>query len=121
MSFMRFLNLTISDDKPYSKTVWNFREQIVNFELVDVFFYLFLKELKQLKLVVNEGKIIDVSFIEVSKQRNSIEKNKQIKNGETSKSFDENSDKKEQKDLDARWIKKNNVSYFGYKYEVTGA
>ncbi len=66
-------------------------------------------------MVVSEGKIIDASFIEVPKQCNSREKNKQIKDGETPKSFDENRNKKEQKDLDARWTKKNNVSYFGYK------
>ena len=118
MSFMRFLNLTISDDIPDSKTVWNFREQMVNLELVDVVFNLFLKELELLGLVVNEGKIIDASFIEVPKQRNSREENKQIKNGETPKSFDENPNKKEQKDLDARWTKKNHVNYYGYKNHV---
>jgi len=32
---------------------------------------LFLKELKKLGLVVIEGKIIDASFVEVPKQRNS--------------------------------------------------
>jgi len=118
MSFMRFLNLTISDVVPDSKTVWNFREQLVNLNLVDVVFDLFLKELEQLGLVVNEGKIIDASFIEVPKQRNSREENKQIKNGEIPKSFVENPNKKEQKDIDAKWTKKNNVSYYGYKNHV---
>lgn len=118
MSFMRFLNLTISDVIPDSKTVWNFREQIINLELIDLVFNLFLKELEKLGLIVNEGKIIDASFIEVPKQRNSRDENKQIKNGETPKSFEENLKKKEQKDLDARWTKKNNVSYYGYKNHV---
>jgi IS5 family transposase len=118
MSFMRFLNLTISDDIPDSKTVWNFREQLIDLKLVDVVFDLFVKELGKLGLVVNEGKIIDASFIEVPKQRNSRDENKQIKNGETPKSFDENPNKKEQKDLDARWTKKNNVSHFGYKNHI---
>jgi len=118
MSFMRFLNLTISDDVPDSKTVWNFREQLINLELVDVVFELFLKELEQLGLIVNEGKIIDASFIEVPKQRNSREENKQIKNGETPVAFEENPNKKNQKDLDARWTKKNNVSHYGYKNHI---
>jgi transposase, IS5 family len=118
MSFMRFLNLTIADVIPDSKTVWNFREQLVDLKLVDVVFDLFLKELDTLGLVVNEGKIIDASFIEVPKQRNSREENKQIKNGETPKSFEENANKKEQKDLDARWTKKNNVSHYGYKNHI---
>lgn len=128
MSFMRFLYFTISDDiaSPVwaklscldSKTVWNFREQLVNLELVDVVFDLFLKELEQLGLVVNEGKIIDASFIEVPKQHNSREENKQIKNGEIPKSFDENPNKKQQKNVDAIWTKKNNLSYYGYKNHV---
>lgn len=115
---MNFLGLTISDDIPESKTVWNFREQLVDLKLVDDLFSLFLKELEALGLILNEGKIIDASFIEVPKQRNSREENKQIKNGETPKSFDENPNKKEQKDLDARWTKKNNVSHYGYKNHV---
>lgn len=118
MSFMRFLNLSISDVIPDSKTVWNFRQQIVDLELVDAIFELFLKELEKLGLVVNEGKIIDASFVEVPRQRNTKEENKQIKNGETPKSFDEKSNKKHQKDVDAMWTKKNNVNYYGYKNHI---
>ena len=118
MSFMRFLNLTIADDIPDSKTVWNFREQLIDLKLVDELFQLFLKELELLNLIINEGKIIDASFIEVPKQRNSRAENAEIKSGNTPESFDKNSNKKSQKDLDARWTKKNNVSYYGYKNHV---
>lgn len=118
MSFMRFLNLTIADVIPDSKTVWNFREQLINSNLIDVIFDLFLKELEALGLIVNEGKIIDASFIEVPKQRNSRTENEQIKNGETPDSFNENPNKKAQKDQEARWTKKNNVNYFGYKNHI---
>ena len=118
MSFMRFLNLTIADDIPDSKTVWNFREQLIDLKLVDELFQLFLKELELLNLIINEGKIIDASFIEVPKQRNSRAENAEIKSGDTPESFDKNSNKKSQKDLDARWTKKNNVSYYGYKNHV---
>jgi transposase, IS5 family len=115
MSFMRFLNLTIADDIPDSKTVWNFREQIIDLKLVDELFGLFLKELAQLNLIINEGKIVDASFIEVPKQRNSRAENAEIKAGNSPESFDENSNKKSQKDLEARWTKKHNVSHYGYK------
>ena len=118
MSFMRFLNLTIADDIPDSKTVWNFREQLIDLKLIDELFQLFLKELELLNLIINEGKIIDSSFIEVPKQRNSRAENTEIKSGNTPESFEENSNKKSQKDLDARWTKKNNVSYYGYKNHV---
>ncbi len=118
MSFMRFLDLSIADVIPDSKTVWNFRQQLVDFELVDPIFSLFIKELEKLGLIVNEGKIIDASFVEVPKQRNTKDENKQIKNGEIPKSFEDNSNKKEQKDTDARWTQKNNVNYFGYKNHI---
>lgn len=118
MSFMRFLDLTISDDIPDSKTVWNFRQQLVDLKLVESIFEFFIKELEILGLIVNEGKIIDASFVEVPKQRNTREENKQIKEGENPKSFEENSNKKKQKDTDARWAKKDNENYYGYKNHV---
>ena len=118
MSFMRFLNLTIADDIPDSKTVWNFRERLIDLELVEPLFNLFLKELERLNLVVNEGKIVDASFIEVPIQRNTRDENKQIKAGEVPESFKQNSNRLAQKDTDALWTKKNNISYFGYKNHV---
>lgn len=118
MSFMRFLGLTIADDVPDSKTVWNFREQLVDLELVEKLFLLFLSHLEKLNLIVNEGRIIDASFVEVPRQRNSREDNATIKNGETPQSFLENEHKSAQKDLDARWTKKNNINYFGYKNHI---
>lgn len=116
LSFMRFLNLTIADDVPDSKTIWNFREKLTDLNATEELFELFLKKLEQLGLVVHEGKIIDASFIEVPKQRNNREENKQIKTGEIPKDWSEN--KLEQKDVDAKWTKKNGVSYYGYKNHV---
>ena len=115
MSFMRFLDLSISDDVPDSKTVWNFREQLTDLDLVEELFALFLKELEKLNLIVNEGKIVDASFVEVPRQRNSCGENKQIKEGEIPQRIAATPRVKAQKDTDARWTKKNNVSYFGYK------
>jgi IS5 family transposase len=118
MSFMRFLGLSIADDIPDSRTVWSFREQLTDLELVDELFSLFLSELDKLGLIVNEGKIIDASFVEAPRQRNSREENKQIKANEVPERINANPHVKSQKDLDARWTKKNNVSYFGYKNHV---
>ena len=118
MSFMRFLGLTIADDIPDSKTVWHFREQLVELELVEPLFNLFLKELEQLHLIVNEGKIVDASFIEVPRQRNTPEENAEIKAGKTPESFLTNPHKLAQKDVDARWAKKGNDTFYGYKLHV---
>jgi IS5 family transposase len=118
MSFMRFLDLSIADDIPDSRTVWSFREQMTDLGLVEELFSLFLTELDRLHLIVNEGKIIDASFVEVPRQRNHREENVQIKAGEIPVSFTENPHKQSQKDTDARWTQKNKVSYFGYKNHV---
>jgi IS5 family transposase len=118
MSFMRFLNLSIADDIPDSKTIWHFKERLVDLEAIDPLFNLFLDELEKLGLIVNEGKIVDASFVEVPRQRNSREENSQIKAGKIPDSFVENTNKKAQKDTDARWTKKNDTNYFGYKNHV---
>lgn len=115
MSFMRFLNLTISDDIPDSKTIWHFSERLTDLDLVEDLFDLFGKELERLRLMVNEGKIIDASFVEAPRQRNSKDKNDRIKQGKGSELWKEEPHKKRQKDIDARWTKKNYQSYYGYK------
>ena len=115
MSFMRFLNLTLADDIPDSKTIWNFAERLTDLELVKELFNAFGEELERLGLIVNEGKIIDASFVEAPRQRNGREKNKQIKEGKGDQLWNDQPNKKRQKDIDARWTKKNFQSYYGYK------
>lgn len=118
LTFMRFLGITVADDVPDSKTIWNFREQITDLSLEEKLFELFLKELKRLNPVVNEGKIIDAGFVEVPKQRNGRTDNKTIKNGGIPEDREDKPNKKAQKDIDARWAKKRNQSYYGYKNHV---
>jgi len=65
-----------------------------------------MKELEKLDLLINEGRIIDASFIEVPKQRNSQEENLQIKKGDTLEQFKEDPNKLSQKDIDARGQRK---------------
>ena len=82
LSFMRFLDLSIADDIPDSRTVWHFRDQITDLGLVEELFDLFLEKLNTLGLIINEGKVVDASFIEVPRQRNKKEENEKIKTGE---------------------------------------
>ena len=110
MSFMRFLDLSIADDIPDSKTVWNFRERLIDLNLIESLFSLFLGRLEGLGLVVNEGKIVDASFVEVPVQRNNRADNSSIKSGVVPQDFKDKPNKLAQKDTDARWTKKNNVS-----------
>ncbi len=110
-SFMRFLGLKLADDVPDSKTIWLFRERLTELGLVADLFALFLKELERLGMVIHEGKIVDASFVEVPKQRNSRDENAAIKKGNVPEEWEDTPNKLSQKDVDARWTQKNDISY----------
>jgi IS5 family transposase len=83
--------------------------------LEEVLFEQFHGYLDSLGLFVNEGKIVDASFVEVPRQRNKKEENEKIKNGEGSELWNDKPRKRSQKDIDARWTEKNKQKYYGYK------
>ena len=56
-----------------------------------------------------------VSGMKAPRQRNKREENKQIKEGQLPEQWDENPNKKRQKDVDAKWTKKNNELHYVYK------
>lgn len=116
MSFMRFLGLKISDKVPDSKTIWHFREGLTKSGVIEKLFEKFLESLNAAGLILHEGSIVDASFVEVPKQRNNRDENKEIKEGKTPADWDDK--KKAQKDVDARWTKKNNETFYGYKSHV---
>jgi IS5 family transposase len=118
LSFMRFLGLTLSDSVPDEKTIWLFRENLIEHNLVDKLFEKFLSSLEKANLVGKEGRMVDASFVEVPRQRNSREENQNIKDGIVPEDWEENPNKLAQKDLDARWTKKNDQTFYGYKDHV---
>lgn len=118
LSFMRFLNLTISDRVPDSKTIWNFKDQLARTGLVKKLFNKLDKTLEDHGVIAHEGKMTDASFVEVPRQRNTRKENEQIKNGEIPDKWEDNPNKLRQKDTDAAWTKHNGQNYFGYKDHV---
>lgn len=63
--------------------------------------------------------MVDASFVEAPRQRNTREENKQIKEtGQAPENWLNNPHKLCQKDVDARWTKKNNTNYYGYKNHI---
>lgn len=118
LSFMRFLGLRLSDRVPDSKTIWLFRQTLTEKGTIEKLFERFIQSLDSLGLIINEGKIMDASFVEVPKQRNSREENAQVKEGDTPEGWRGNPHKIAQKDTDARWTKKNNETHFGYKNHI---
>jgi IS5 family transposase len=78
----------------------------------------FNEELARQGFAAKGGHIVDGSFVEVPRQRNTREENERIKAGEVPESFEAKPQEKAQKDCDARWTKKNETTYYGYKNHV---
>ena len=118
-SFFRFLSLDPEDNIPDARTIWLFREKLSQLGIDKELFVDFAIQLDGHGLQARRGQIVDASFVEAPKQRNTREENQQIKKGEMPERFDQNSNIKRQKDTDARWTKKNDETHFGYKNHVS--
>lgn len=116
MSFMRFLGLALGETVPDAKTIWNFRDTLAKADVIESLFELFRHELEARHIVTHKGTIVDATFVDAPKQRNTREENKRIKEGEVPEDWSKY--KRQQKDTDARWTKKNNEVHFGYKDHV---
>lgn len=117
-SFKKFLGLKKSDRVPDSRTYWHFREQLIKSDTILSLFDAFNARLDRLGIFANEGKMVDATFVDVPKQRNSREENKEVKEGKVPVEWQENTHKLAQKDIDAKWTKKNNISFYGYKNHI---
>ncbi|MBS4062626.1 MAG: IS5 family transposase [Bacteroidetes bacterium] len=115
LSFKKFLGLESGDKVPDEKTVWAFREILTSKGLIEKLFNEFRGYLEGKGLIMNEGKMIDASFTVAPRQRNTREENKMIKEGRGDELWNDNPNKKRHKDIDARWTKKNNETFYGYK------
>lgn len=119
-SFRAFLGLTPGDAVPDGQTISDYRQALTEAKAFDGLFETFLSHLqKQHGLALaRQGVMVDASFCEVPRQRNSREENAQIKAGEVPPSIAGNPKIKAHKDLDARWTKKNHETHYGYKDHV---
>lgn len=118
-SFCRFLGIYSYEDVPDAKTIWHYREQLKEHEVIHDIFSLFMEKLQNASLILNDGTIIDASIVQVPKQRNTREENQQVREGKTPEKWKDSPNKLEQKDMDATWTKKNNKTYFGYKNHIS--
>lgn len=116
LSFMRFLGLSLGNTVPDAKTVWLFREQLTEANLVKKLFERFDTYLRKSGFSARKGQIVDASIVAAPRQRNSRDENRQIKEGQVPEDWTEN--KKRQKDIDARWTQKNGKNHYGYKNHI---
>ena len=117
-SFCRFLDLMPEDRVPDSKTVWLFREQLTQANLMKDLFHDFDAQLHVKGFVARKGQIVDASFVEAPRQRNTKKENAAIKKGLTPDDFENQPNKARQKDIDARWAVKNKEVHYGYKNHI---
>jgi transposase, IS5 family len=113
LSFARFLGLELHDTVPDARTIWVFREALIAANAVEKLFAKFDAILANQGFAASGGQIIDATFVEMPRQRNSREENKNIKDGKTPADWSEK--KVAHKDVDARWTKKNDEDHYGYK------
>jgi IS5 family transposase len=118
LTFRRFAGLGTESVVPDEKTIWLFRETLSKRGAITKLFDMFDRYLIEAGFHAKKGMMVDASFVEVPRQRNTRDENDQIKNGGTPSVWEQNPDKLAQKDLDARWTKKNDQTFYGYKNHV---
>lgn len=118
LTFMRFVGLNPEDATPDANTLWDFRELLTKQNQLSNLFNQFNQYLGNKGFQARKGQIVDASFVEAPRQRNTREQNQTIKDGLIPAEFQRNPHVSAQKDTDARWTKKNNEKHFGYKNHI---
>jgi IS5 family transposase len=118
LSFTRFLGLGFENRIADGTTLWLFREKLAKAGLIDKLFERFGQHLEASGYIARGGQMVDATIVAVPRQRNSRDENEQVKAGATPKDWKKRPAKNRQKDKDARWTKKNGLSFFGYKNHV---
>lgn len=106
LSFMRFLELNLSDRVPDARTIWLFREKLTRAGTVQALFDRCDAALRAKSFIAMSGQIVDASLIAAAKQRNTMEEKKAIKGGRIPDQWKDKPAKLRQKDRDARWTVK---------------
>lgn len=118
LSFLRFVRLGLGEAVPDSRTIWLYADRLAKADGARELFDTFNDQLEKRGLLVKEGVMVDATFVEVPRQRNSREDNAKIKQGETPVEWHKQLRKLAQKDVDARWTKKDDQTFYGYKDHV---
>ena len=120
LSFMRFLGLWLGDRIPDAKTIWVYEDALAKSEAGKALFDQFFGEIETRGYVTREGSIVDASFMEAPKRKNTKEQRETLKNGEIPEEWDnpEHPQKLAQRDTDATWTKKGNEAHFGCKDNI---
>lgn len=130
LSFQPFIGWTLADKIPDANTLWDcrtrqrrlvglgFREALSEAGVWEKLFARFDQQLRARGLMAQPGKMVDASFVDVPRQRNTRAENATIKAGGTPAEWADPPAKRRQKDVEARETKKNDERHYGYKNHV---
>lgn len=120
ISFMRFLGFDIGSRVPDAKTIWVYEEMLSKSNAGKKLFDMFFQAIEEKGYITRTGSIVDASFMEAPKRKNTKEQREKLKSGEIPEEWadTEHPQKLMQRDTDATWTKKGNESHFGYKDNV---
>ena len=120
MSFMRFLGMDIGDRVPDEKTIWLYEDLLAKNEAGKELFDLFFAAIAEKGYVTRTGSIVDASFVEAPKRKNTKEQRETLKDGIIPDEWadSEHPQKIMQRDTDATWTVKGRERHFGYKDHV---
>lgn len=120
LSFMRFLHLGLEETVPDEKTIWDYSNKLSQNGAGKKLFDIFDSQIRAQGLITQTGSIVDATFIEAPKRKNTHEQREALKKGEIPEEWDdkEHPQKLMQRDTDATWTVKRKESHFGYKDTV---
>lgn len=120
LTFMRFLGLGLEDTVPDEKTIWDYSNRLSMNGAGKELFKIFDKQIAAKGLITRTGSIVDATFIEAPKRKNTSEQREAIQSGKIPEEWNdkEHPQKLMQRDTDATWTLKGKEAHFGYKDTV---
>jgi len=120
LSFMRFLGFDFGSTVPDANTIWLYEEMLAKSEAGKDLFNKFFEAIKEQGYITRTGSIVDASFVEAPKRKNTKEQREKTKKGEIPEEWSdsEHPQKLMQRDTDATWTVKGKEAHFGYKDNV---
>ena len=118
LSFQRFVGLSLADKVPDPNTRRHFREALNARGLEQELFAAFVVQLAAKGFLPKNGCIVDARFVEVPRQRNTRAENTAIREGKMPEGWEKTAKTRAHKDVAARWTKKNEQVFYGYKDHI---
>jgi len=112
LSFQRFLGLSFEEEIPDFTTIWRFRERLIKADILDKLFDAIIEMLEERHLILRRGTIVDATIVQSARKPKKKDRREKQKEDKTEEA------QSPQEDKDARFTRKNNRTYYGYKGHI---